>query len=361
MKRLLLKSEYLGRNTEHHESAIEPTPPEKVCERLSRPPMERMMRIHRAMAEKQYPNCNSLAREFEVCARTIKRDIEFMRDRLGLPIEYHTPRHGYHFTRPVPQFPSVVVNEAETFALLVAHKAIAQYRGTPFQRPLESAFRRLTGQLDQTMSFSLGGLDEVFSFRPFAPEDADLRVFETLTKALREHRALGFLYRNHGATESQQRRVHPYHCACIDSQWYLFAFDVERKAMRTFALARLREPRILDEQFVTVGKFDANQYLNGSLGAFKGEHDYEVVADFDTWAADIVRGRKWHWSQEITELPGGALRLRVRLNNIEEAERWLLGFGTHVTVMRPIALADRLRKTGEELAARYAQKLRVEN
>jgi predicted DNA-binding transcriptional regulator YafY len=49
------------------------------------------------------------------------------------------------------------------------------------------------------------------------------------------------------------------------------------------------------------------------------------------------------------------LRLRVRLNNIEEAEKWILGFGTHAHVIRPEALRERLRVTGEELARRYAR------
>lgn len=52
-------------------------------------------------------------------------------------------------------------------------------------------------------------------------------------------------------------------------------------------------------------------------------------------------------------LPGGLLRVTMRLNNIEEAERWVMGFGTHATVVRPIGLAERLRATGEEFVKRY--------
>jgi len=311
------------------------------------------MRIHQLVENRQYPNCTKLAREFEVSTRTIKRDIDFLKTRLGLPLEFDVRRNGYYFTRPVPHFPQLPMSEAETFALLVAHKAIAQYHGTPFQRPLEAAFRRLTGQLDQTVRFSLGSLDEVLSFRPFAPMDADLEMFPVLTRGLRERRALKFLYRNHGAARSQQRLVHPYHLACIENQWYLFAFDVRRQGMRTFALARLRAPELLPQRFTISSKFDPNQYLEGSLSVFKGSDDYEVVIEFDAWAADMVRGRRWHPRQELTELPGGLLRLRLRLNSLEEAEAWVLGFGAHATVVRPQALAERLRRTARALIAKY--------
>ena len=47
---------------------------------------------------------------------------------------------------------------------------------------------------------------------------------------------------------------------------------------------------------------------------FKGEGDYTVVVDFDAWGADDVRGRRWHSSQELTELGAGRLRVKLRLN-----------------------------------------------
>ena len=63
-------------------------------------------------------------------------------------------------------------------------------------RVFQNAFRRLTGQLDQTVKFTLGGLETVLSFHPFAPEDADLRAFEVIRLALTQRRMLTFAYRN---------------------------------------------------------------------------------------------------------------------------------------------------------------------
>lgn len=318
-----------------------------------RPPWERMMRFHSLVKNGDYPNCSMLAKEFEVSIRTIMRDLDFMKYRMDLPLEFDGQRNGYYYTRQVEQFPQLPISEAEIFSLLVAHKAIAQYHGTPFERPLEMAFRKLTGQLDRNVQFSLGNLDEVLSFRPFAPEDSDLTTFQIVTRALKEQWELKFLYRNLGTDKAQARLARPYHLACVDSLWYLFAFDVKRNAMRTFALNRLRAPEITQKHFSVPKKFNLNEYLQGSFNVFKGGDDYEVVIDFDSWAADLVRGRKWHSSQEVTELPGRQIRLRMRLNSIEEAERWVLSWGTHATVVRPLALATRICKTAIDLKERY--------
>lgn len=141
----------------------------------------------------------------------------------------------------------------------------------------------------------------------------------------------------------------------MDNRWYLFGFDVDRKAMRTFVLARLSEPELTKRKFTVPQKFDLNKYLAGSLALYRGEDDYEVVVELDAWAADDVRGRRLHSSQELTPMADGCLRVRLRLSSLEEVERWVLSMGTHATVVRPEALRQRLANVGRELVAKYAE------
>jgi hypothetical protein len=82
------------------------------------------------------------------------------------------------------------------------------------------------------------------------------------------------------------------------------------------------------------------------------------VVELDARAADDVRGRRLHSSQELTEIPNGMLRVRLRLNNLEEIERWVGSLGVHVNVVGPDALRERLGKVGREWAGEV--RLRVE-
>jgi proteasome accessory factor B len=87
-----------------------------------------MMRLHEKLKAGAFPNCRKLADELEVSTKTIQRDIDFMRDRLGLPIEYDQLHFGFVYTEPVTSFPSIEVSEGEVVALFVAQKAL-QHRG----------------------------------------------------------------------------------------------------------------------------------------------------------------------------------------------------------------------------------------
>jgi proteasome accessory factor B len=239
------------------------------------------------------------------------------------------------------------------FALFVAHKAVEQYSGTPFHKPLQMAFRKLTGQLDDQERYSLHESADVLSFRPFAPEATDLERFEIVAQAIQQSRALRFLYRKPGEKNAGGRHVHPYHLTCNDNRWYLIGHDVDRGEIRTFALARIHGSAVAGETFEKPKDFSVAKHLRGSLTVMSGRGDYEVVVEFDAWATDQLRGRLWHSSQQVTELPGGESRMRMRLSGLEEVERWVLSWGAHATVIQPQLLAERVGTIARILAGRY--------
>ena len=324
-------------------------------ERYTRPPFHRMQRIHEWISGGKFPNAVTMGKDLEVTDRTVKRDIEYMRDRHGAPIEYDELQHGYYYRTEFELLPVAAMTEAELFSLLVADKAIAQYRGMPFQKPLRMAFKKLTGQLDNRERYSLEKLGLAISFRPFAPEDADLNTFRVITRGLHERRALKFEYRNLGTKPWRTRHVHPYHLACIDSHWYLFGHDVNRGAIRTFALTRLAKPAVREERFVRPKDFDPDKYLEGSFNVMTGNKVEVVVIEFDAWGTDLVRGRQWHGSQEFIEDPDGGSTLKMRLNSLEEIDRWILGWGAHARVVGPAALRERVRKAAVAVAGLYGE------
>src|SRR5229473_8215125 len=156
----------------------------------SRPPLERMLKIHQAIKAGKYPNASALARELEVSTKSVHRDLEFMRDRLELPLEYDGSRFGYFYTQVVSSFPTLQITEGELFALLVAEKALQQYRGTNFEKPLLSAFRKMAAALPDTISLNLADWEQTISFRTSAEPIINLQIFDALAKATAQRKQL---------------------------------------------------------------------------------------------------------------------------------------------------------------------------
>jgi predicted DNA-binding transcriptional regulator YafY len=312
-----------------------------------------MMRIHRKIEDREYPNCRKMSGEFEVSVRTLKRDIEFMKNSLRLPIEFDVPKNGYYFATPQPHFPRVPLTERDVVGLFVAQKTIEQYKGTSLEPVLNGAFRKMLAGLDDAVKYSLGNLDEVVSIRPLAPGDADMEKFQLFTRAVREKRVVRFVYRKHGKVTTSVKVVHPYHVAYVNNLWTLFALDPKAKPVRKFVFFRITGLELTDERFTMTERLDLNKELEGSMGVFKGAEKHEVVIEFDAWGADDVRGRNWHASQVLKDHPTGGLTVKMTLNNLEEVEKWVLGFGEHATVIEPRELRERIARSARAVADKY--------
>src|SRR5688572_8365352 len=157
-----------------------------------------MLHIHKSIHAGKFPNTRSLAAELEVCVRSVGRDIEFMRDRMELPILYDMIRHGFYYDGEVSAFPAVTISEGELFALAVAEKALQQYRGTNFERPLLSALRKISESLPDAVSLNLSEWNDSISFRTSAEPIGDLGTFDRVARAISRREQLRIDYRKPG-------------------------------------------------------------------------------------------------------------------------------------------------------------------
>jgi proteasome accessory factor B len=310
---------------------------------LSRPPLQRMLRIHQAIQAGKFPNATQLAKELEVSTKSVHRDLDFMRDRLQLPIEWKAGRHGYRYTAKVSTFPGMQISEGELVALVVAEKALQQYRGTSFEKPLLSALKKMEQWLPDTISISLSDVEQTISFRMRAEPILNLEIFDALAKATASRRQLALIYRKAGQQQSEQRLIDPYHFANINGEWFLFAFDHLRKDIRTFIPARIKAIKQTGKTFARPQTFSLEKRLRDSFGVHSGDGQHEVVIRFNERVADYIREKKWHDSQKLRELKQGGVELSLKLSSLAEIERWVLGWGGNAVVARPAELTDSIR------------------
>jgi predicted DNA-binding transcriptional regulator YafY len=315
----------------------------------ARPPLERMVRIHQAIQSGSFPNASVLARELEVCTKSVHRDLEFMRDRLQLPLEFNRQRFGYGYTEEVKAFPTLQITEGEVVALIVAEKALQQYRGTSFEKPLLSALSKMEQSLPETISVNWGELARTISFRTSTEPIVDLKTFDALAKATASRKQLELKYRKPGQREPELRVIDPYHLANINGEWFLFAYDHLRKAFRTFVPSRIKAVRMTGKSFIPSQRFSVQQRLRDSFGVHSGEGKYEVVLRFDPSVADYVREKRWHDSQKLKELRNGGVELHLKLSSLSEVERWVLSWGGNATVVRPKEMADNIVRAARKL------------
>jgi predicted DNA-binding transcriptional regulator YafY len=317
---------------------------------LTRPPLERMMRIHDAIQSGNFPSASTLARDLEVSTKSIQRDLDFMRERMNFPIAYNDAKWGYYYTKDVGSFPSFSVTEGELLAVLVAEKAMHQYRGTNLEKPLLSAFKKMAASLPETISLHVADWEQTISFRSSAEPISNHEVFEQLARAAAEGRELELQYRKPGSAAAECRIVNPYHLANVNGDWFLFAYCHLRHDLRTFVPARIKSAQPTGVRFTRPKDFSIENALRDSFGVHSGNSEHTVIIRFNEMVADYIREKKWHASQKLKNLPNGGVELTLRLSSLIEVQRWILSWAGDAKVIAPKELQEAVRQAGQLIA-----------
>jgi proteasome accessory factor B len=312
-----------------------------------------MMKIHEELQDGRLTNCTKLAAKLEVSTKTIMRDLAFMRDQLDLPVEYDPQTYSWRYSYPVKNFPTVQVSEGELLALLVAQKALEEYKGTPYHGQLAHAFEKLSAGLHDRISFSptssLGGV----SFHHQGLSRADLKVFGNLSRAVMQCLEIEFDYKKPHIKEAERRRVRPYHLANRDNSWYLVGYDLNKEGLRNFAVVRIQNATVTSRKFVKPADFSPEKHFGKSFGAYVGKGDHKVLVRFSAEAAGLIKERVWHETLETKDLPDGRLEFTLTLDSLEEFQRWILGWGPMAEVIDPKELRDGVRKAADAIRKLY--------
>lgn len=319
----------------------------------SRPPLARMMRIHEELQDGNFTNCSKLAKKFEVSTKTIMRDLAFMKDQLDLPVEYDQQTYGWRYSYPVKNFPTVQVSEGELLALLVAQKALEQYKGTPYHNQLAHAFTKLSAGLNDRVSFSPSRSLANVSFHHLGLGKADMKIFEKLSRAVMQSQEVEFQYKKPQSQTAEKRRVQPYHLANRENSWYLIAYDLVRAELRNFAVSRIAAVTETRKSFTLPADFSPEKHYGKSFGAFVGMGNHKVVVRFSAKVADRLKERFWHESQETTDLADGRFEFSVLLDSLDEIQRWVLGWGAEAEVIAPKELRELVRSAADATRRLY--------
>ena len=103
-----------------------------------------------------------------------------------------------------------------------------------------------------------------------------------------------------------------------------------------FAVERINSVSLTNRRFDPSG-FDFEKFAQSAFVMIGGEAQ-EVEIKFSKEQAPYVSERTWHPSQSIVDGRNGGIVLRLKVADLGEIKRWLIGFGADALVMKPPGL-----------------------
>lgn len=319
-----------------------------------KPQHNRLLFIDKKIREGTFPNCSSLASEWEVSTKTIQRDIEYLRDMLDAPIEYSGKNRGYYYTEDCFQLPAFNLNDSDLFAIFIADKVLQQYRNTPVYQRLQAVFSRIEESLPDRVSFHSSYLDDKCSFFTTPQTSITPHIWETIFRGLRESKSLIISHRKPGDTAAEKRTIDPYHIISFQGEWYVISFCHLREAIRTFALSRIETADVTENSFSIPDDFDLNQTRDEHFGVHWSQNVYKVRIWFSCEIAPYIKERQYHTNQELTDNSDGSVVISFKTRDLLEVKRWVLSWGSGAKVLEPEELVNEIKDDLYTALGQYA-------
>jgi predicted DNA-binding transcriptional regulator YafY len=302
-----------------------------------------------------------LMSELEVSRATLKRDLEYLRERMDAPIVYDRYANGYKFDKQPGggrggqhELPGVWFSEREIHALLTMHQLIRELdAGGMLARHLQPLLDKLHGMLGASEREAHELMKRVRIIGA-ARRPVEARFFELAGSALLQRRRIEMTYYTRGRKAESRRVVSPQRLVHYRNTWYLDAWCHESDALRRFALDAIRGGAMLEHKAKDVPIKAVEAELDGGYGIFAGAKVQWATLRFTPEAAQWVAHEQWHPEQQAVLEEDGSLILKVPYADATELAMDVLRHGEQVRVVAPQALAEQVARRLRLAAERYA-------
>jgi predicted DNA-binding transcriptional regulator YafY len=289
---------------------------------------------------------NELAGRLGVSGRTIRRDVERLRE-LGYPVDAVTGPAGGYRLHAGTAMPPLLLDDDEAVAIAVGLRTAA---GASVSGIEETAIRALV-KLEQVLPAHLrrrvNALQSVLATLPASGPLVDPEALTTIAAACRERETLRFAYRSRDQTESR-RHVEPLSLVNLGRRWYLVAWDCDRDDWRTFRIDRLERPRPAGRRFTPreLPAADPAAYVAANLSSAVARYQARVTLHAP---ADEVSARPYLWGT-VTAIDEDSCEYRTNDDRLDWLAMRVGMMGIEFEVHEPPELVEACAALAERLA-----------
>ncbi len=325
---------------------------------------ERFYKIDQLIGERRVVPFTTLMAELEVSRATLKRDLEYLRDRLGAPIVWDRETGGYRYEKNGSdrggsdrggqfELPGLWFSAREIHALLTMRHLLANLdRGGllgPHVQPLMARLNSLMGSADDTA-------EEVrrrVRIIGVAARRLELAQFEKVGSALLRRKRLLLTYHARGNDQVTEREVSPQRLVHYRENWYLDAWCHLRKGLRAFSVDAIRDAVVLEKPARDLPEKTLDQVLGAGYGIFSGARVQWAKLRFTPQRARWVASEQWHPRQKGRFDDDGGYLLEIPFADDRELIMDILKYGADCAVLGPASLKDRVVAELERTRSNY--------
>ena len=306
----------------------------------------RMLRLLSLLQTHRYWPGGELAERLEISPRTLRRDVDRLRD-LGYPVDATRGVAGGYQLRAGTAVPPLLLDDDEAVAIAIGLRTAAAGAVAGIEETSVRALAKVIQLLPPRLRRRIDALQAATAPGVFGGgRTVNAETLTTLAMACRGEERLRFDYTPR-AGDTSTRHVEPHRLVSLGRRWYLVAWDLDRADWRSFRVDRLDAPALTGARFRSraLPGGDPVTWLRARIAMIPNRYDVAVVFALPAAAVSSVVGS---WAT-VEPLGSGSCRMRMSVDDLSWP-LWIVGsLGADFTIESPSELRTRVRAAGETL------------
>jgi predicted DNA-binding transcriptional regulator YafY len=306
----------------------------------------RMLRLLSLLQTHRYWPGGELAERLEVSPRTLRRDVDRLRE-LGYPVDAARGVAGGYQLQAGAAVPPLLLDDDEAVAIAIGLRTAAAGGVSGFEETSVRALAKVIQLLPPRLRRRIDALQAATAPGGFgAGPTLDATTLTTLAMACRGEERLRFDYTPREG-EGAARYVEPHRLVSLGRRWYLIAWDLDRGDWRSFRVDRLSGPALTGARFRPreIPGGDPVAWMRSRLAAIPTKYDVSVVFAAPAASVGAAVGQ---WAK-VEPIDDASCRMRMSTDELNWPLWVLGGLGADFTIESPAELRDRVRTAGETL------------
>jgi predicted DNA-binding transcriptional regulator YafY len=320
---------------------------------------ERFYRIQQLLERRLSVSSDEFRSQLQVSRATLHRDIEYLRDRMGMPIVWDAGVRAYRLKRSGQgterfHLPGLWLTEAEISGLVAMGDLIDQVDPSGVIGAHIKPLRDRLYEILTSMGIQPGEFSRRIRWVSLGSRAGAHLHFPKVALATLTRRRIVIDYYTRGRDERQEREVSPQRIVHYRQNWYLDAWCHLRGGLRSFALDCILGVEATEVAAQEISDVELDEFFSKGYGMFSGAHPLQwAVLRFTPERSRWVGNECWHLQQQSEFSSLGEYILRVPYTMCEELIGDILRHGTEVEVVSPPSLRSKVREAHLSAGLRY--------
>jgi predicted DNA-binding transcriptional regulator YafY len=310
---------------------------------------ERLLKLLALLEGRIDWTAEELARRLEVTPRTVRRDVNRLRN-LGYPVAAVAGPGGGYSLGAGGKMPPLLLDDDEALAVALGLRVATTSAVGGLEDSSLSAMAKLEHVLPPRLRKKLEDVSEsTISTLAVPATRADHTTLATAAGAIRARQRLRFAYTD-GENRESHRHIEPARLVHTGRRWYLVGFDLDRDDWRTFRLDRASEPKATGIGVKSRKAPDPVELVQRGIAIDVWTHRASVKLD-----ATVDEARRIiPVTIGMVEASGDGSHLLIGADDLAWLARYLLNLPFSLEVESPQELREELATIGRELQATYS-------